>query len=58
MEFYIVGNAKKGTAKAQLGSSIVQKAKISYAWGLIYLTCSNKAQLGFYIVENAKIRYS
>ena len=30
---------KKGTAKARLGSSVVQKAKISYAWGLIYLTC-------------------
>ena len=31
MEFYIVENAKKGTAKALLESFIVQKAKIRYA---------------------------
>ena len=55
MEFYIVGNAKKGTAKTRLESSIVQKAKIRYTWGFIYSTCWNKAQLGSYIVENAKI---
>ena len=53
MEFWPIKNAKtrygwsfillemlrKGTAKARLGYFIVQKAKISYAWGLIYLTC-------------------
>ena len=73
MEFWPIKNAKtrygwsfillemlrKGTAKARLGYFIVQKAKISYAWGLIYLTCWKKAQLGSYIVEmegTAKVR--
>ena len=56
--FILMEMLRKGTAKARLGFFIVQKAKISYAWGLIYLTCSNKAQLGSYIVENVKIRYS
>ena len=28
---------KQGTAKVRLGSSIVQKAKISYGWGFKYL---------------------
>ena len=37
--FILLEMLKKGTAKARLGSSIVQKAKICYAWGLIYLTC-------------------
>ena len=49
---------KQGTAKAWLRSSIVQKAKIRYAWGLMYLTCWNKTQQGSYIVETAKIRHS
>ena len=37
--FILLEMLKKGTAKARLGSSIVQKAKIRYAWGLMYLTC-------------------
>ena len=56
--FILLEMLKKGTAKARLGSSIVQKANIRCAWGLMYLTCWTETQLGSYIVKNAKTRYS
>ena len=37
--FVLLEMLKKGTTKARLGSSVVQKSKIRYAWGLMYLTC-------------------
>ena len=37
--FILLEMLKKGTAKARMGSSIVQKAERRYTWGLIYLTC-------------------
>ena len=37
--FILLEMLKNGMDKARLGSSIVQKPKISYALGLIYLTC-------------------
>ena len=36
--FILLEMLKKGTANARLCSSIVQKEKTSYPWGLIYLT--------------------
>ena len=37
MEFYVVGNAKKGMAKVWLGFSVAEKAKIRYGRAFIQL---------------------
>ena len=45
-------------AKVQLGSSVIQKAKIRYGWDFNLFKMLKKVCLGSNIVKNAKTRYS
>ena len=48
---------KQGTAKIQLGSSIIQKAKIRGGWSFLQLETVKQGAVGVLSIENDKIRY-